>query len=182
MRIGVVVILVAALFLVVFLFRTPAETNGAEAAELTLTITKARGYEHSVLELEGENKGEEVRFALIACDLLVDNQMGADLSVQSHFHSALDYLTLQLLRDGEVVTAVDFINHLSPTSFTAKSFVLRQGKLATELRFPVRLPPEDWSNLQVRIAGVFPGSKFKAVVVSNATEIQRVDQLDETRS
>ncbi len=182
MRIGVVVILVAVLFLLVFLFRPSAQTNGATAAELTLMITNVRGYDHSVLELEGENKGEEVRFALIACDLLVDNQTGVDLVVLSNFHSALDYFTLELLRDGEVVTAVDYINHLSPTSPAAQPFVLRQGKTRTQLRFPVRLPPKDWTSLQARLVGVFPGSKFNAAVVSNTTEIQRVDQLDETRS
>ena len=121
MRIGVFFILVAVLFLLVFLFRPSAQTNGATAAELTLRITKARGSEYSVLEMEGENKGEEVRFVLVACDLLVDNETGADLNVQSHFHSALDYLTLQLLRDGEVVTAVDYINHLSPTMLVGHS-------------------------------------------------------------
>jgi len=146
--------------------------------EVSLTITKVRAYEYFSTELEGEFKDQEVKNILVACDVVLDNQTGEDLTVQSNFSSAMDYFDLQLLRDNKAVAVVSYIEHQSPSSPGGKLFVLKQGENETELRFPMRVSPEDWADLEVRLKGSLPGSKFKGALQSNKLPIQRVDDFD----
>ncbi len=153
--------------------RASAE-RGKNAPKVTLTITRVRAYEFSSTELEGEFKGKKVRNVLMACDVVVDNQTGENLIVHSNFSSALDYLDLELFRDGKRVVHESYNTHLSPTSLDGKPFLLKKGTTRTEMRFPIRLPPKDWSQLQARLQGSLPGSKFKGTLESNKMNINRV--------
>ena len=57
---------------------------------ITLTVTRIRGVEYSAKELEGEFKGKEVRFVVLACDAVIDNQTGKDLTVENFQKAAND--------------------------------------------------------------------------------------------
>ena len=174
--------ILGSLVLPMLALQSPSAANRAQAGEVSLTVTRVRGCEQTATELEGDQKGKEVQYALIACDLEVDNQTGEDLTVQSNFFSALDYLTLQLLRGDKVVAEERFTSHLSPSTSDGKPFVLKQGKTRDQLRFPVRLPPKDWAGLQIRLVGSLPGSNFKGALVSNKAEIRRVEDLNQEES
>src|SRR5439155_1026842 len=82
--------------------------------KVTLTVTQIRGYEFSTMEAEGELKGKEVRYLLLACDALIDNETGEELTVTSSFSSAFDGLSLQILRGGRKVGEQPYVMHQSP--------------------------------------------------------------------
>ena len=66
--------------------KPPAEEKQPKKApEVTLTITRVRGHEYSATELEGEFKGKQVRYVTFACDAVIDNQTGEDLTVYFEF-------------------------------------------------------------------------------------------------
>src|SRR5262245_12205040 len=81
---------------------------------VTLTVTRVRGLEYTVKELEGERKGQQVRYVILACDAVIDNKTGEDLTVLSSFYSAFDGLGVQILRDGKVVGDQAYLGHQSP--------------------------------------------------------------------
>jgi hypothetical protein len=141
---------------------------------VTLTVTRIRGVEHSAKELEGEFKGQEVRYVVLACDAVIDNQTGEDLTVTSSFFSAFDGLSVQLLRDGRKVGEQHYTAHQSPGSPDPRSFVLKKGKNPKDMRILFRLPPADWAGLRARLVGGLPGSTFQGKLESNAVNIQRV--------
>jgi hypothetical protein len=148
--------------------------DAKKAADVTLTITRVRGHEYSVKELEGELKGKMVRYVLFSVDVVLDNQTGDELTVNSNFYSAFDGLRLVLLREGKNVAEQAYIHHQSPFSFDGRPFVLKKGKNQHDLRVPMRLPPEDWAKLDAKVVGDLPGSKFKGKLESNLIRIQRV--------
>jgi hypothetical protein len=163
-----------------FLLMLPSKGTGQDdptKPRVTLTVTRVRGEEISAMELEGELKGKNVRYVILACDAVIDNQTGEELSVQSCFFSAFDGLTVQIMRDGRKVGEKPYIYHQSPTAEN-RPFILKKGKNEKELRIEFRLPPEDWARLQAKLVGELPGSAFKGKLESKAVPIQRVDRLE----
>jgi hypothetical protein len=145
--------------------------------EVTLAITRVRGFEYSVIELEGEMKGKDVRYVLLSCEVVIDNQTDEELTVMSNFFSAFDGLHVLLLRNGKIEADEAYIWHQSPRA-EAMPYVLKKGKNQRDLRIPFRLPPDDWASLQAKAVGELPGSCFKGKLESNTTEIQRVGSFE----
>ncbi len=110
--------------------------------------------------------------------MVIDNQTGEDLTVQSNFFSAFDGLSMLLLKDGMKVAEQSYLYHQSPYSADPRPFILKKGKNQKDMRFPFRLPPEDWAGLQAKMVGDLPGSKFKGKLESNTIKIQRVANFD----
>jgi hypothetical protein len=163
-----------------FLLMFPSQGAGQDdptKPRVTLTVTRIRGLEYSVKELEGELKGQNVRHVTLACDAVIDNQTGEELLVQSSLYSAFDGLSVQILRDGRKVGEQRYSSHQSPTG-AIRFFILKKGKNEKELRIPFRLPPEDWAKLQARLVGDLPGSAFKGKLESKSVPIQRVETLE----
>jgi hypothetical protein len=154
----------------------PAEDDSARP-RVTLTVTRIRGWEYTAKELEGELQGKDVRYVALACDAVIDNQTGEELTVLSNFYSAFDGLSVQILRGGRVVAEKPYIFHQSPSGFDPQPFVLKKGKNEKDMRIPIRLPPEDWAKLEARLVGTLPGSAFKGKLTSKAVPMQRVKTL-----
>ena len=165
---------------ILLLFAVDGASNepGKNVAKVTLTVTKVRAVEYFSTALEGEFNGMKIRNVLMACDVVIDNQTGEDLTIQSNFSSAIDYLTLELLRGDKIIVEEHYISHLSPSSSDGKPFVLKKGKTLAEMRFPIRLPPKDWPQLQARLYGFLPGSNYKGVLESNKLKVRRVVDLN----
>ena len=163
--------------LVVLPARGPS-MDDATKPKVTLTVTRIRGLEYSAKELEGDMKGKQVRFVVLACDAVIDNQTGEDLTVESSFSSAFDGLSVQILRDGRKVAEQHYTVHQSPASPDPRPFVLKKGKNVKEMRVPFRLPPEDWVKLQAKLVGTLPASSFKGKLESKAVGIQEVADLN----
>jgi hypothetical protein len=146
-------------------------------AILMLLPSRGPSMDDSAKELEGEMKGKDVRYVVLACDAVIDNQTGEELTVHSSFLSAFDGLRVQLLRDGRTVGEKPYIFHQSPAG-APRPFVLKKGMNYKEIRIPFRLPPEDWPKLQAKLVGDLPGSAFKEKLESKAVPIRRVSTLE----
>src|SRR5262245_56451457 len=112
---GVVCSLVSGAILVLLPTQAPSGDDPT-TPRVTLTVARIRGAEYAAKQLEGELKGQEVRFVVLACDAVIDNQTGADLTVHSNFASAFDGLSVQILRDGKKVGERHYTHHQSPFS------------------------------------------------------------------
>ena len=152
--------------------------NDPTKRRVTLTVTSVKGLQYLARELEGELAGKDVRFVILACAVVIDNQTGEDLTVHSCFFSAFDGLSVQILRDGRKVGEQCYTSHQSPYTPDPRPFILNKGKNEKELRIPFRLPPEDWAKLQAKLVGDLPGSTFKGKLESKAIDIQRVDRFE----
>src|SRR5438045_906904 len=97
---AVVTLVYTIIFIALFAVRASAE-DPKKVPEVTVTIIRARGYEYSVMELEGELKGKNVRYLLLSCEVVIDNHTGQELTVESNFFSAFDGLRVLLLREAK---------------------------------------------------------------------------------
>src|SRR5262249_53164085 len=127
---------------------------------VTLTLVRVRGMEFKSIHLEGEFKGKEVRSVVFACDVILDNNSGDDLTIQSRFFSAFDGLSLVVLQDGKPIHDRAYIFHQSPLG-EPRAYTLKKGKNAFEMRIPVEPMAENWPKLHAKVVGTLPESKFK---------------------
>ena len=147
-----------------------------KAPEVELKLVRVRGLEYTAVHLEGPLKGQKVRHVIFACDVVLENDTGEDLTVLSSFFSAFDGLSLVLLRDGKKVSEQSYLAHQSPMA-EQQPYLLRKGKNEADLRFPIGPIAEDWAKLQVRLVGDLPGSRFGEKLESNVVNVQKVDDL-----
>jgi hypothetical protein len=144
-----------------------------ENPPVTLTLTKVRGVEFFTELVDGPKKVREV---ILACDVIIDNETGEDITVLSN-SSAFDGLSIVLLKEGKELRELSYLHHQSPLSFEKKSYVLKKGKNELDMRFPIIEAPDDWTGLEVRIRGNLPGSKFEGKLASDKKKIERVAEL-----
>jgi hypothetical protein len=163
----------------VFLFFSASQAETQEPKKkpaVTLTLVRVRGKEFFSTPLEGPMKGQRVRDVLLACDVVIDNQTGEDLTVLSNFFSAFDGLSIVLLKEGKELRNQSYLVHQSPMGKKC-SYVLKKGKNDGEMRFPIDAAPDNWAGLEVKIIGTLPGSKFEEKLISDTKTIQRVKDL-----
>ncbi len=153
--------LTAACVVLLIICASQAETQEPkQKPSVTLTLTRVRGAEFFSMPLEGPMKGEKVRAAVLACEVVIDNQTGEDLTVFSNFFSSFDGLHIVLLKEGKELRNQSYLFHQSPMA-EKRPYVLKKGKNEGHLRFPLSAAPEDWAGLEVKIVGCLPGSKFE---------------------
>jgi hypothetical protein len=143
---------------------------------VTLALSRVRGKEYWTQLGEGPMKGQKIREVIFACDVVIDNQTGEDLTVLSSFFSAFDGLSIVLLKEGKELRDQSYLVHQSPFG-PERPFVLKKGKNEGQLRFPISGAPDDWTRLEVKIRGGLPGSKYEGKLISNAKKIERVTDL-----
>jgi hypothetical protein len=114
---------------------------------------------------------------ILACDAIIDNQTGEELTVLSNFYSAFDGLSIELLKEGKELRKLSYLHHQSPFSVEKQSYVLKKGKNELDMRFPIIAAPDDWTGLEVKIFGDLPGSKFEGKLTSDRKKIERVKEL-----
>lgn len=153
------------------------EPEEEETPAVTLTLARVRGVEYFSMPLEGPLKGQKVREALLACDVVIDNRTGGDLTVLSNFFSAFDGLGIVLLKEGKVLREQSYLYHQSPM-YEKRPYVLKRGKNKGQMRFPIFAAPQDWADLEVKIVGGLPGSRFTGTLSSETKEIQRVAEFE----
>jgi hypothetical protein len=163
---------------VVILCAAQAETQEPKKKpDVTLTLVRVRGVEFFSTPLEGPGKGQKVRDVILACDVVIDNQTGRDITVLSNFFSAFDGLSIVVLKEGKELRNQSYLVHQSPNA-EKRPYVLKKGRNVTDMRFPISDLPADWAGLEVKIIGNLPGSKVEeAELVSETRKIQRVKDL-----
>jgi hypothetical protein len=108
----------------------PIHSGSLEAQEkkenppVTLTLSKVRGVEFFPEISAGPMKGQKVREVILACDVIIDNQTGEELTVLSNHYSAFDCLSIELLKDGKELRKQSYLNHQSLFSLEKRSYVL----------------------------------------------------------
>ena len=142
-----------------------------EKSAVTLTLTRVRGVEF----FDGPKKVHDV---ILACDVIIDNQTGEELTVFSNFYSAFDGLSIVLLKDGKEVRKQSYLQHQSPLSPKERPYVLKRGKNEMDMRFPIIEAPVDWTGLEVKVFGNLPGSKFEGKLTSGQKKIEKVKELN----
>jgi hypothetical protein len=162
---------------VLILCATQAETQEPKKKPaVTLTLVRVRGVEFFSTPLEGPMKGQKVRDVILACDVVIDNQTGDDLTVFSNFFSAFDGLSIVVFKEGKELPSQSYFFHQSPMA-EKRPYVLKKGKNEKDMRFPISGLPADWAGMEVKIVGSLPGSKFEENLVSETKKIQRVKDL-----
>ncbi len=157
----------------------PAETQEPKAKPaVTLSLLKVRGVEFFSTPLEGPMKGQKVREVVLACDVVLDNPTGEDLTVLSNFSSAFDGLSIVVLKEGKELRTQSYISHQAPFSIEKRPHVLKKGKNNAHLRFPISAAPDDWANLEVSLIGDLPDSKFDGNLTSNTKKVEKVADLN----
>lgn len=160
--------------LLLLLCSSVAETQEQkEKPTVTLNLARVRGIEHFSTPLEGPRKGQQVRTVIMACDVIIDNQTGAELTVLSNFFSAFDGLSVVVLKEGKELKSQHYLFHQSP-NFRERPHILKIGKTERDMRFPVGDLPANWAGLEVEITGYLPGSKFEQKLTSGKKKIQSV--------
>jgi RNA polymerase sigma factor (sigma-70 family) len=146
-------------------------------APVTLTLVRVRGKEYFARRPEGELQDKDVRHVIFACELVLENNSGEELIVQSNFFSAYDGLSLMLLKEGKELARRPYIGHQSPMA-EAKPYILKKGKNTAEVRIPVNPMAETWPTLQAKLVGTLPHSKFKGSLESNVVKVERVEDFE----
>ena len=162
------------LFLFVLLVNQSHAHDPQAKPSVTLTLTRVRGEEIYSTLLEGPKKGQRVRDVLLACDVVIDNQTGDDLTVLSNFFSAFDGLQIELIKDGKVLRTQSYLQHQSPLAAKQRPYLLKVGRNERQLRFPISAAPDEWARLEVKLSGNLPGSKFQQGLTSDVKKIDPV--------
>jgi hypothetical protein len=148
-----------------------------EKPAVTLTLIRVRGVEFFSTPLEGPLKGQKVREVVcLACDVVIDNRTGEDLTVFTNYFSAFDGLSVVVLKEGKELRSQSYLDHQSPRA-EKRPYVLKKGKNEKDMRFPIGELPADWARLEVKIIGYLPGSKFEEKLTSDIKKIQPVPDL-----
>src|SRR5262245_13867021 len=76
---------------------------------------------------------------LFRCEVVLDNATGKDLTVRSQFSSAFDGLELVVTTaEGKMLAQQPYTFHQAPFAPPERDFILKQGKTAATLKFPIR--------------------------------------------
>jgi hypothetical protein len=123
--------------------------------KVTLCVTKIQATDNDSRDVVNN------RCLCVACDLVLENMTGEDLTAESCFYSAFDEFELVFFKDGKELTVCRHSWKYSSMN-DKKKYTLKQGKNEDHLRFDVRLKPDvEWEKLEVKLRGTLRECKFK---------------------
>ncbi len=124
-----------------------------------------------LLKATAEKQGEDDVW--FRCQVVLDNESGDPLTVNSNFGSAFDGLEI-VVTDiaGKVLLQQPYTYHQSPYSPDAgRKFTLARGKTKTELLFTVSTFGASDKPVKVRLVGMLPGSAFYRILSTDTLKV-----------
>jgi hypothetical protein len=144
----------------------PATASDPEPA-VSLILSKA----------SAAKSGQDILFR---CEVILENEMGRDLSVRSNFSSACDGLELIVTdKKGKTLIQRPYIYHQSPFGSDphgARKFAVKEGATEARLVFPISELPANPKVVKVRLVGTLPGSGYERILSTDTIEVQIKDR------
>ena len=95
---------------------------------------------------------------LFQFEAVLENTTGKELTVRTNFSSVFDGLVLEVKNaKGETLVVQPYTFHQSPFAPPGRELLLKRGKTAETLVFPVRDFPKEAGEVGVFLGGLLPG-------------------------